>query len=142
MIAKTYQDLVDEIGYYELRIQQLKNERSALMSAAFGGPQGYKSNTGIEPTGIRAQRPYVSIDEAWPRIEEIDGLIKELDAIRKVHQEHLDSINNLLNNLQGRKYRVFYWRRCENKTFEFIAEQLGLSTKQAQRIYKEVAPNE
>lgn len=142
MIAKTYQDLIDEIGYYALRIQQLETERKKLMNATFGGPEGYKSDTSIEKSGVRGSRLYMSIDEGLLRIEQIDCMIAECRDMIQTLQSQLESLEDVLDKLEGRHYKIFYLKRCKNMSFSEVAKEVGLSQKQVQRIYQEVVGNE
>jgi len=142
MIAKTYQDLLDEIQYYNTRISQLEMERKKIIIKAFGGPQGYMKNVSIEPTGIKGTNYFLSIDEACLRIDQINKIISECDEMLRLLQDQLAQINRLLYSLEGRQYKIFWLHRCERKSFQEIAKELGMSAKQVQRIYKEVVEDE
>lgn len=142
LIAKTYQDLLDEIQYYVARIFQLKTERKILLSKMSGMPQGYKSNSRMDLSGVRGSNNFISLEEACTRIEQINELLRDCEHMMSLLQEQLGEINILLYNLEGRPYKIFYLHKCENKSFKEIAEIVGLSVSQVQRIYKEVIKDE
>lgn len=142
MIAKSWQDLNGEIQIYVLRIQQLKRERRKLCGLAFSGPTGYKSDSSIEPTGVRGTNEFMPFNKAIERIEKTEELIAECTSMLVMLQKQLGQINTMLYSLEGRQYKIFYLHKCENKSFTEIAQELRISTKQAQRIYKEVVGDE
>ena len=142
MIAKTYQDLLDEIQYYNKRIFQLECERDLIRKHTWNGPQGYRNNTAIEITGIRGSSYFISPDESELRTNQIDQLITDATWMLNILLDQLADINKLLYSLEGRQYKIFYLHKCENKSFSDIAKDIGISSKQVQRIYKEVAGDE
>lgn len=117
-------------------------EKKLIIKNAYKGPAGYKKNTAIETTGIRGSNYFISLDEAEIRIKQIDQLITDCTFILNVLLDQLADINKMLYNLEGRQYKIFYLHKCENKSFQEIAKEIGISSKQVQRIYKEVAGDE
>ncbi len=142
MLSKTYQDLLDEIQYYNKRIFQLECERNTISKHTWRGPAGYRTNTGIEPTGIRGSNYLIPLDESEIRTEKIGKLITDCEWMLDILLDQLADINQLLYKLEGRQYKIFYLHKCENKPFNEIAKEIGISSKQVQRIYKEVAGDE
>jgi hypothetical protein len=136
MIARTYQDLLDEIQFYHTRINQLNFERTALLLKS-RAPSGYRSAS-IDPTGVKGSAKFVSVEDIFLRVEQIEALIKDCKGMKNMLLKQLGEINRLLSKLEGRPYKIYSMHKCENKSFKEIAEEVGLSLSQVQRIYKEV----
>ncbi|WP_027399079.1 hypothetical protein [Anaerovorax odorimutans] len=136
MISKTYQDLKNEIDIYKTRIRQLKAEKKWLLTKV-GLPSGYKGSY-FDIAGIKSSKSFLSIEEIYLRVQQIDQLIQELNFMVNILQSQLKEINEMLYKLEGRAYKIYYLYKCKNKSFIDIGEQLGLSAKQVGRIYKEI----
>lgn len=136
MISKTYCDILNEIQIYNTRILYLKREKKQLLYKC-RAPMDLKGCCG-EITGIRATKAFMSVEDIYLRIGQIDDLIEEYEEMLGLLCEQLNEINRLLYKLEGRNYKIFHMHRCENKSFKEIAKEVGLSLSQVQRIYKEV----
>ena len=136
MIARTYQDLLDEIQLYHTRINQLNFERTTLLLKT-RAPSGYRSAR-IDPTGIKGSAIFTSVEDIFLRVEQIEALMRDCKAMKNMLLKQLSEINRLLSKLEGRPYKIYWLHKCENKSFKDIAEEVGLSLSQVQRIYKEV----
>lgn len=136
MIARTYQDLLDEIQFYHTRINQLNFERTALLLKS-RAPSGYRSAR-IDPSGVKGSAKFVSVEDIFLRVEQIEALIKDCKSMKHMLLKQLGEINRLLSKLEGRAYKIYRLHKCENRSFKEISEEVGLSLSQVQRIYKEV----
>lgn len=135
MIARTYQDLLDEIQYYNTRITQLSFERATLLIKN-RAPAGYRGAS-INPTGVKGSSKFLSVEEVFLRVQQIEVLIGDCKQMKNMLLKQLGDINRLLRSLEGRPYKIFWLHKCENKNFKDIAEEVGLSLSQVQRIYKD-----
>ena len=136
MIARTYQDLLDEIQFYNTRINQLKFERAALLLKT-RAPSGIRGAR-LDPTGIKGSSKFLSVEEIFLRVEQIEALIRDCKVMKNMLLKQLGEINGYLGKLEGRQYKIYWLHKCKNKSFKEIAEEIGLSLSQVQRIYKEV----
>lgn len=140
MIARTYQDLLDEIQFYNTRIRQLNYERAALL-LKHGAPAGLRSAR-LDPTGVKGSVGFLSVEEVFLRVQQIEASIRDCRQMKNLLLKQLDEINQSLYRLEGRPYKIFWLHKCENKSFKDIAEEVGLSLSQVQRIYKDVLNEE
>lgn len=140
MIARTYQDLLDEIQFYNTRIRQLNYERAALL-IKHGMPAGLRSAR-LDPTGVKGSKGFLSVEEVFLRVQQIEASIRDCKQMKNMLLKQLDEINKSLYRLEGRPYKIFWLHKCENKSFKDIAEEVGLSLSQVQRIYRDVLNEE
>ncbi len=136
MIARTYQDLLNEIQFYNTRMKQLNYERASLLIKC-GAPSGYRSAR-IDPSGIKGSPKFLSVEEVFLRVQQIEELMKDCKSMRNILLKQLEEINTLLGKLENRQYKIYWLHKCENKNFKEIAAEVGLSLSQVQRIYKEI----
>ncbi|QOX63691.1 transposase family protein [Anoxybacterium hadale] len=140
MIARTYQDLLDEIQFYNTRIRQLNYERAALL-LKHGAPAGLRGAR-LDPSGVKSSVGFLSVEEVFLRVQQIEASIRDCKQMKNLLLKQLDEINKSLYRLEGRPYKIFWLHKCENKNFKDIAEEVGLSLSQVQRIYKDVLNEE
>lgn len=136
MLAKTYQDLLDEIQFYNTRINQLNYERAVLL-LKYRAPAGIRSAR-IDASGIKGSGNFLSVEEIFLRVQQVEDSIRDCKLMKNMLLKQLEEINRLLFKLEGRPYKIYWLHKCENKSFKDIAEEVGLSLSQVQRIYKEV----
>jgi DNA-directed RNA polymerase sigma subunit (sigma70/sigma32) len=96
----------------------------------------------MDITGVRGASKFMSIEDIFTRIQAIEETIRDGERMLKLLTKQLSDINILLYNLEGRQYKIFWKHKCENKSFQEIANEIGMSAKQVQRIYKEVTGDE
>ena len=140
MIARTYQDLLNEIQFYNTRMKQLNYERASLLIKC-GAPSGYRSAR-LDPSGIKGSPKFLSVEEVFLRVQQIEELMKDCKFMRNILLKQLEEINTLLGKLESRQYKIYWLHKCENKNFKEIASEVGLSLSQVQRIYKEITCDE
>lgn len=135
-IFETYQDLVDEINLYLIRIRQYKLERKKLLYS-ISGPSGYGSGGTLSSMGIKGTSSCITMEDILLRIEKLEHNLIYCEEMLNLLQQQKKEIDSKLATLDGNLYKVFYWHRVKNKTFEDIGLIIGKSKRQVSRYYQE-----
>lgn len=122
---KGYREILQEIELWELRLDDLKQERRYIIRKMSKPPTtSLTANyTGIPGTSM----VILHLPREWKRVQEIDEKIEECQDILSLKREAKKRMERVMSQMDRLEYRVAYLRDVLRMTYKEIAKEVGLT---------------
>lgn len=129
---ESYRDLCKEIELWEIRLEELQDERTYLLRKMSSAPitKLCASYSGMPGAGMMT----IDFPRAWREAQDVDGRIDECKDILSLKREAKRRMERVMENWETLEYKVAYMRDVEQKKLEQIAIDLGYSYDWIRRL--------
>jgi DNA-binding XRE family transcriptional regulator len=137
LIIQSYNDICSKIAALEIWIDSLERDIKYYTKLLHGGaPKGI---SGMSMDGMpKGSRNDMTIDRIIESIHKAEShLLLAEEELRLKTQSRID-IENVLGEMKGIEYQVFYYRIVRGLTQEQTAEAIERCTRQVKRIEKNI----
>jgi DNA-binding XRE family transcriptional regulator len=137
MIIQSYNDICSKIAALEIWIDSLERDIKYYAKLLHGGAP--KDISGMSMDGMpKGSRNDMTIDRIIESIHKAEShLLLAEEELRLKTQSRID-IENVLGEMKGIEYQVFYYRIVRGLTQEQTAEAIERCTRQVKRIEKNI----
>lgn len=133
MIIQSYNDICLEIDGLIERIADIKTSIKYYQKLMH--KDAPKEMSGMQYSDMpKGGHNYMSLDRILAAISKLESHLVLAKEALKCKKESRDRIGQVLGQMEGIEYQVFYWRIVKGLTQEETAEKINRCTRQVQRI--------
>lgn len=129
---QSYRDLCKEIELWEIRLDDLEQERRIIVRQMMTPPQTKLcANYDSLPGGGMM---VIDFPKAWGHMQSIEQRIAECKDVLSLKREAKKRMEKVMSQLDTIEYKVAYMRDIEHKPLKTIAEDIGYSYEWTRKI--------
>jgi uncharacterized protein YicC (UPF0701 family) len=133
MIIQSYNDICAKIAALEIWIDSLERDKKYYTKLLHGGAP--KDISGINYDGMpKGSRNDMTIDRTIEAIHKAESHLLLAEEEKKYKEQLKKQLEEVMSNMEGFEYKVYYCRVIKHMTQLEVAEELGKSDRHIRRI--------
>jgi DNA-directed RNA polymerase specialized sigma24 family protein len=135
MIIQSYNDICSKISALNIWIDSLERDIKYYTKLLHGGAP--KDISGMSMDGMpKGSRNDMTIDRIIESIHKAESHLYLAEEEKKCKEQQKKQLEEVMSNMEGLEYKVYYYRVVKGMTQLEAAEELGKSDRHIRRIEK------
>jgi predicted transcriptional regulator len=135
VIIQSYNDICAKISALEIWIDSLERDKKYYTKLLHGGAPADIS--GINMDGMpKGSRNDMTLDRILGAIHKVESHLYLAEEELKCKEQQKKQLEEVMSNMEGIEYKVYYYRVVKRMTQLEVAEELGKSDRHIRRIEK------
>jgi hypothetical protein len=134
MIIQSYNDICSKIAALEIWIDSLERDKKYYSKLLHGGP---REISGMNMDGMpKGSRNDITLDRIIEAIHKAESHLYLAQEEKNCKEQQKKQLEEVMSNMEGIEYKVYYYRVIKRMTQLEVAEELGKSDRHIRRIEK------